>query len=43
MLAWVLNTFLLFEDSLNVLFLESILRYKALKIRYFFKVLILIH
>ena len=39
MLAWVLNTPLLFEDSSNVLFLYSILHYKTLEICYFFKVL----
>ena len=39
MLACVLNTPLHFEDSSNVLFLESISHYKALEICYFFKVL----
>ena len=39
MLAWVLNTPLLFEDSLNILFLKSILHYKTLEICNFFIVL----
>ena len=37
MQPWILNTPLLFEDSSNVLFLESILHYKTLKIIYFFR------
>ena len=41
MLAWVLNTALLLEDSLNVLFLKSILHNKIFEIYYFFKVLYL--
>ena len=46
MLAWLLNTHLLFEDTLNFLFLKRILHCKALEICYFFKVtslLLLIH
>ena len=41
MLALVLNTPPLFEDSSNVLFLQSILHYNTLKISYFVKVLYL--
>ena len=41
MLAWVLNTPLLFEDFLNVLF--RILHYKTFEICYFFKVLYIKH
>ena len=43
MLAWVLNAPLLFKDSLNVLFLSSILRFNTLQIYYFFRLLLLIH
>ena len=46
MLAWLLNTHLLFEDTLNFLFLKRILHCKALEICYFFEVtslLLLIH
>ena len=39
MLSWVLNTFLLFEDFLNVFLFWSILHYKTLEICYFFKLL----
>ena len=41
MLAWVLNTPLLLEDSKNVLFLKRILHNKIPEICYFFKVLYL--
>ena len=45
MLAWVLNTPLLFEDSSNVLFFKRIFHYKApeiCSILLFFKVLLLL-